>query len=171
MRPLLLAAALAAAVPVAAPAAQADALSVEGLARASDLVVRGRVLRQAAAASPDGRRIHTLVELEVREAWRGAGVSLVRVAVPGGVVGALGQRVDGAPGFTEGEEVVLFLHRAEAGVHRVTGLAQGAFRVAGAGASPDLSHLTFRAAQVGPGERLAGPMSLAELQRRVRSVP
>jgi hypothetical protein len=169
MRAILLLPALLCASP--SLAAEATALSVEGLARGSHVVVRGQVLNQTVTASPDGRRLHTLVDVRVASAWRGPGVSLVRVIVPGGILGEVGQRVDGAPAFAPGEEVVLFLHRAEAGGHRVTGMAQGKFSVAGAQARPDLSHLRFAAVAVQAGERRAEAMSLAELERRVRSVP
>jgi transcriptional regulator GlxA family with amidase domain len=165
--------ALLAALLVAAPAfgAEAVALSVEGLARSSDAVVRGQVRRTTATLSADGRRIFTLVDVEVASTWRGQAATTVRVIVPGGIVGGIGQRVDGAPTFAEGEEVVVFLNRAEAGGHRVAGLAQGKFQVAGASATPDLTHLKMVARQVEAGERPAEAMPVAELERRVRSVP
>jgi hypothetical protein len=169
MRSIVLAAALLAASP--ALGAEAVALSVEALARTSDAVVRGRVRSLEGTRSPDGRRVFTLVDVEVTAAWRGAGQRTVRVIVPGGVAGDIGQRVDGAPTFAVGEEVVLFLHRAEAGGHRVAGLAQGKFAVAGGLAWPDLTHTRFLARRIAPGERPAEPMPLAELEVRVRSVP
>jgi hypothetical protein len=152
-------------------AAQAVSLSVEGLTRTSDTVVRGQVTHIASTLSPDGRRIFTLVDVAVARAWRGGDLKTVRVIVPGGVFGDLGQRVDGAPTFAEGEEVVVFLHRAEAGGHRVAGLAQGKFSVVGAQARPDLSHTRFVASQVARGERAAEAMPVAELEARVRSAP
>jgi hypothetical protein len=169
MRKLLLLAALLAAPP--ALAAEAVATSVEGLARASDAVVRGRVLGRSATQSPDRMRIYTLVDVAVTSTWRGEAGRTARVIVPGGVYGDLGQRVDGAPAFDDGEEVVLFLHRAEAGGFRVEGLAQGKFRVAGGTAAPDVTHLHFVGREVKAGERLVEPMDVAELERRVRSVP
>jgi len=169
MRQLLLLAALLAASP--ALGAEAVALSVEGLARSADAVVRGQVRRTTATMTADGRRIFTLVDVEVAATWRGQAGATVRVIVPGGVVGDIGQRVDGAPTFAGGEEVVVFLNRAEAGGHRVAGLAQGKFQVAGTAATPDLTHLKLVARQVQAGERPAEAMSVAELERRVRSVP
>jgi hypothetical protein len=168
MRSLLLLASLLAASP--AVAAQAVALSVEGLARSSDAVVRGRVLKVTATLAQEGRRVFTLVDVEVASTWRGAAARTVRVIVPGGEAGGIGQRVEGAPSFAEGEEVVVFLHRAEAGAYRVAGLAQGKFSVAGPSAAPDLSRTAFVARQVGPGERSAEAMPVAELEQRVRSV-
>lgn len=169
MRKLLLLLALLVASP--ALAAQAVALSVEALASSTDSVVRGRVLQRSATTSEDGRRVFTLVDVEVSDTWRGSAPRTVRVIVPGGVVGNIGQRVEGAPAFAEGEEVVVFLHRAEAGGFRVAGLAQGKYSVAGPTATPDLSQLRFVGRQVGPGERPAEPMPVAELERRVRSAP
>jgi len=169
MRNLVLLAALLAAAP--ALGAEAVALSVEGLARSSDAVVRGQVRKTTPTLSADGRRIFTLVDVEVASTWRGQAAATVRVIVPGGIMGAIGQRVDGAPSFAESEEVVVFLNRAEAGGNRVAGLAQGKFSVAGASATPDLTHTKMVARQVEAGERPAETMPLAELERRVRSVP
>jgi len=169
MRNLILLAALLGAAP--ALGAEAVALSVEGLARSSDAVVRGQVRKTTPTLSADGRRIFTLVDVEVASTWRGQAAATVRVIVPGGIMGAIGQRVDGAPSFAEGEEVVVFLNRAEAGGHRVAGLAQGKFSVAGTSAAPDLTHTRFVDRQVKAGERAAEPMPVAELERRVRSVP
>ncbi|MEI6226172.1 MAG: hypothetical protein WCS72_15620 [Deltaproteobacteria bacterium] len=169
MRKLIFLAAVLAAAP--ALGAEAIAQSVEGLTRASDSVVRGQVRKMTPILSEDGRRIYTLVDLDVVSTWRGDRVASVQVIVPGGVVGDIGQRVDGAPSFGGGEEVVVFLHRAEAGGYRVAGLAQGKFSVAGFDAAPDLTRTHMVAEQVAPGERRAEGMSVAELERRVRSVP
>jgi hypothetical protein len=151
--------------------AEATALSVEGLTRTSDAVVRGQVRKMTSILSDDGRRIFTLVDVDVSSTWRGDRVASVQVIVPGGVVGDIGQRVDGAPTFAGGEEVVVFLNRAEAGGYRVSGLAQGKFSVAGMNASPDLSRTKMVADQIGPGEHRAEGMSVVELERLVRSVP
>jgi len=158
---------------LAAPAraAQAVALSVEGLARGADAVVRGQVQARSTTVSEDGRRVFTLVDVAVSATWRGQAPGTVRVIVPGGVAGRIGQRVEGAPAFAEGEEVVVFLQRAEAGGFRVAGLAQGKFTVAGPSATPDLAHTRLVAREVGAGERPAEPMPVAELERRVRGVP
>ena len=162
-----------AAILMASPAfgAEATALSVEGLTRASDSVVRGQVRKMTSMLSDDGRRIFTLVDVDDTSTWRGDRVASVQVIVPGGVVGGIGQRVDGAPTFAGGEEVVVFLNRAEAGGYRVAGLAQGKFSVAGMNASPELSRTHMVAERIGPGEHRAEGMSVADLERLVRSVP
>ncbi len=160
---------LALAAPMLAQATQARSASVEALTRGSDLVVRGRVQSVTPRWSEDGRRIFTFAEVRASSLWKGHAAGPVTVIVPGGVVGRIGQRVDGAPTFDEGEEVVVFLTRAEAGAFRVNGLAQGKFRVEGAVARPDLSRLTLvpRAPAV-PAERRVEAMAVDELERRVR---
>ena len=87
----------------------------------------------------------------------------------GGIVGDIGQRVDGLATFSEGEEVVLFLAKAGDSAFRVQGGSQGKFTVQGEGAGPNLSGVAFvpgKALVV--GERRAEPMPLTELERRVR---
>jgi hypothetical protein len=150
-------------------AAEANAVSVEELARSSDAVVRGRVTAATSELSEDGRRVYTTYDVRTAAALRGRIPTVVRVMVPGGVVGRLGQRVDGAPTLARGEDVVLFVKRAGPEAFRVTGLAQGKFSIAGAVARPDLSQLYFVRTSVRAGERRSEEMPLAELERRVRS--
>jgi hypothetical protein len=164
--------AAAAALLVAAPAlaAHATAVSVEQLARASDAVVRGRVEGARAERSEDGLRISTSYSVRTFAVLRGRAPPIARVVVPGGVLGRVGQRVDGAPTLSRGEELILFLRRSGTASFAVTGLAQGKFTVSGGVARPDLSRLAFVATAVAPGERRAEEMATAELERRVRSI-
>ncbi len=156
---------LAAALP--ANAAVAVPVSVEDLARGSDAVVRGRVARVTSRWI--GRRIFSFAEVDAATVWRGSSQSRVTVITPGGVVGNIGQQVDGAASFGEGEEVVLFLARAEGGAFRVAGLRQGKFLLDRGVARPDLAQTTFVAAPLKAGERRSEEMGVDELERRVRS--
>ncbi len=164
MRRLALLTALITALP--AVAATAVPASVEDLARGADAVVRGRT--RSVTARWIGKRIFSFAEIEVASAWRGSAPARVTVVTPGGIVGRFGQRVDGAATFTQGEEVVVFLARAEAGSYRVAGLAQGKFAVGAGAARPDLAHTHFVSAPLRPGERRSEEMSVEELERRVR---
>jgi hypothetical protein len=153
--------------PVApAHAALGSQASVEDLARTSDAVVRGTVERQASRMV--GKRIVTDVEIRIAAVWRGTAPKRVKVTVPGGVVGDLGQRVDGMASFTPGEEVVVFVGRSSDGRWRVNGAAQGKFKVDAAEARPNLDDVKFLRSEVRAGERAAEPMPLAELERRVK---
>ncbi len=160
---LLLAAAPAVLAAVAIPA------TVEGLSRASDAVVRGRVEKVYARRSPDGRLVATYAEISATSAWRGSPPARLTVVTPGGVVGDFSQRVDGMAAFQQGEEVVVFLARAGGGTWHVTGAAQGKFRVQEGKATPDLSGTALVEHPLAAGERRSEAMAVEELQRRVRS--
>ncbi len=165
MRRLALVAALIMAFP--AEAAVAVPASVEALARGADAVVRGRT--RSVTARWIGKRIFSFAEIDVASAWRGRAPARVTVVTPGGISGRFGQRVDGAAIFTQGEEVVVFLARAEAGNYRVAGLAQGKFAVGAGMARPDLAHTYVVSAPPRPGERRSEEMPVDELERRVRT--
>jgi hypothetical protein len=104
-------------------------LETPDLARKSEVVVRGKVARADAHWTGDHRRIVTDVEIEVAEAFKGQPAKTVVVEQPGGVVGDIGQRVDGIAEFNPGEEVVVFLSRRPGDRYLLTGMAQGKFRV------------------------------------------
>jgi hypothetical protein len=157
-------------VAIPAMASVAVPVSVEDLARGSDAVVRGRVERVTARWTEDGKSIFTYVDVRPSNVWRGSTPTLVTVAVPGGVVGDFGQRVGGAPTFSEGEEVVLFLSKLGESEFQVRGMAQGKFAVVKDEARPNLSSLAFvNGRALRAGERRAEPMSIDELERRVKA--
>jgi hypothetical protein len=154
----------------AAPARAAlfVATSVEEAARASDAVVRGTVVSARGRVTAGGRRVVTDVEISVASAWKGTPGATVRVVVPGGTTPGLGMAVDGAPTFAEGEEVVVFLGRI-GDAWEVLGLGAGKYRIDGPDARPAVHPADVRPRALAPGERAAGPMPLAELERRVRA--
>lgn len=148
---------------------------VPRLTRSSDVIVRGTVVRVQARLSGDGARIFTEAELAVAEALKGApGPSLI-ASQPGGVVGEVGQWVDGVATFREGDEVVLFLERR--GPHyTVTGMAQGLYRVdrpagAAALAVPQAAHAELVDPATGKsGARDERPVPLEALLQQVRGL-
>ncbi|HZZ86094.1 MAG TPA: hypothetical protein VFE30_16315 [Anaeromyxobacteraceae bacterium] len=153
----------------AVPSLAAVALqqSVESLARGSDAVVRGKVIKRAARW--EGGRIFTEVEVKVSEVWRGQAPASVKVSVPGGEVGRLGQSVEGSPTFGDGEEVALFLRKGGGPAYGVTGLALGKFSLAGQTAFPRLDGMKVLPAHLPARERVIEPMAIAELRSRVGS--
>ena len=155
-------------VAASASGAQAVAVSVEELARASDTVVRGRVAAARTVRSGDGRRLFTAHDVRTGAVLKGRAPAVARVIVPGGVDGRIGQRMDAAPTLAPGEELIVFLQRSGTDSFVVTALAQGKFSVVGRTARPDFSSLTFVRTSVAPGERRAEEMTIAELERRVR---
>lgn len=106
------------------------AVDVPRLTRDADLIVMGTVRSSSARFSGDGRRVVTDTEIEVSQALKGTpDGAKVTVMQPGGVVGSVGQRVEGTAGFRVGEEVVVFLNRRGNTRFDVTAMAQGKFRV------------------------------------------
>ncbi|QRK07952.1 hypothetical protein JQX13_49695 [Archangium violaceum] len=99
------------------------------LAQTADSIIHGTVRRVESRWSGDGRRIVTDVEIQVTEALKGQAGSTVLVTQPGGRVGDIGQRVSGLASFSPGEEVVLFLERRGPQAFRVSGMAQGKYKV------------------------------------------
>lgn len=103
-------------------------LELESLIDTSDAVARVRVERTQAMWSADGSRIVTEVTLAVLDGWKGGAKQTVTVFLPGGVVGRVGQRVDGVPRLEPGSELIVFLE-ARGDRFVLTGLSQGVFAV------------------------------------------
>ena len=159
--------------PAVAPAVASVvvAQSIESMAREARTVVRGTVRASSSAWDDAHRRIHTYSEVEVREVW---------VRTLGGVVGDVGQRVDGVARLSPGEDVVLFLRAdpKDAELFSVIGLSQGKLRVEPRGDGPVAipSHRGLVLARPGPdgrwtAEAASDPSSLPleELRARVRA--
>lgn len=149
------------------------AMDVPALTRASDLVVRGTVVRVESRWTNDHQRIVTDNEILVSETLKGNQVGKTVVAMqPGGVVGEVGQLVHGVAKFTLGDEVVVFLEKRGDRAF-VVGLAQGRFVVDRSGpeamvktGEDDLFLVDAKTHQ--PVEAPVQPMSLAKLTALVR---
>ncbi len=148
-------------------------LTVEELALQADAVVHGRVRKIETRRDPE-RRIHTRVELDVFDVWKGSGTGEPwTVVVGGGVLGEERVAAEGQATFSPGEEVVLYLVRNPAGEWVVVGMAQGKFRVLGEAGDRRVTHIFWGAPEEGPrAGRTAAPwrrpLTLVELRRRTR---
>src|SRR6185369_1140669 len=100
----------------------ADRFEIE---RSSAIIV-GRVLRSHVERVP-GSGIETVTDVALEEAIKGDPGFLVRLHVPGGVLGDEASLLPGAPSFTDGERVLLFLYRREDGSFAINDLQLGAF--------------------------------------------
>lgn len=116
---LLLAATVAVAVSRPARASTVVASTVEDLARGAGAVVEGQVTATRSVPVDRGRRIVTLVTLQVSKAFKGGPLTTITVLVPGGVLGKIAQQVSGCPALRDGERVILFLERAPGLPHPV----------------------------------------------------
>ena len=103
-----------------------EGLTLDELVARADEIVMARAI--AAESRFEDGRIVTEVELERVETIRGHGGERLRLITPGGTVGEIGMRVEGAPQIPVGTEAVLFGRRTERGV-RAVGMAQGVFPV------------------------------------------
>lgn len=147
-------------------------LRLEEMAHASERVVHARAEASWAQWNPERTLIYTYTRFRVLETLKGKPAGSVVVRRMGGRADGYVQRISGVRGWTEGEEVVLFLRR-KGGVFTVTGLLQGDFRVRREGdrtlvsnGVPGVRSLERDSGRVGAyrGER----MSLEELKARVR---
>lgn len=102
-------------------------LSLVDLAASADAVARVRC--SAAESRWEGSSVWTVTTFDVQETMKGKVPSQITVRLPGGRVGHLTAAVDGAPRFSLGEEVVLFLEKSRTGGFTVTGWVEGTFRI------------------------------------------
>jgi len=98
--------------------------SIRELVRSSDVTLLGQPVGQQSFWQ--GTRILTRVQVQVQEVWAGLAPqnSVVEVVTAGGVVGTIGQRVDGAAVLPQGNQMVLHLRRQD-GEYWPVAMAQG----------------------------------------------
>ncbi len=101
--------------------------TIEEMARASTLVVRGRIVQVQPQLEEMSGRINTYADIQVTEVLKGGAVRSVLVKQPGGEIGDRGTHVAGAGKFVTGQDTVLFLEAAtdEANVYILRALAAG----------------------------------------------
>ena len=135
-------------------------LDVDGLSRSADCVVRASV-QEAVSHWNDGRtQILTDVTLDVRRVLAGpCSTGPYRFTVLGGRVGDLEQVIAGAPTYSAGEDVVLFLYREDSLITPVVGLFQGKL-------VKDVDAVTGAERWGNPG---VGYLAEADLEARVRT--
>jgi hypothetical protein len=105
-----------------------EQLTLDDMAQKSTAIVRARVTgsHTAYVATSSGKDIYTYFQLQVLETWK-SGPAMAEVAIPGGVVDGIRQRVGGAPELLPGREYVLFLWTSRSGLTQLIGLSQGVF--------------------------------------------
>lgn len=105
-------------------------MDLADLATASRLIVHGHVIEVAPHWVRGGRQIDSLVTVNVEAYIKGALGRRLSFLNPGGQIGVYRTIVPGAPVFSVGDEVVLFLDSVGTpGNLFVLGLSQGALRV------------------------------------------
>ena len=152
-------------------------LDLQQLARSSELIVHGRVLRHWSDWDRAHQFIWTHYLLQVTEPLKGRLSAAITVSEPGGAVAGTRMRVPSLPEYADGEEVVVFLERTPLGYWRCRGWGQGKYTVvAREGVKcirTNLRGLAFAdrpgasASGLSPLERLGG-MEFGEFKRLVR---
>lgn len=113
-------------------ATQIIQVSPQEIAKASTLVVDGKVSGVRSYWNDDHSKIFTETTVSVNATHKGANSSRVRVVQLGGVVGNVRQTAHGALAWKRDEEVLLFLEpagKSEPGAFQITGFSQGKYEI------------------------------------------
>ena len=100
------------------------------LVRESHAVVYGRVIAVEGRWTADRRTIESVVTLAAVEHFKGTATDTTTFRVPGGEAGGRRLIVAGAPAFTPGDAVVVFLRGHAPAMPSPVGLSLGVYRVA-----------------------------------------
>jgi len=115
---------------VPALASMVTYMDTEALVRLSSVIVRGQVESIVSRSDAAHTEIHTDVTIRVLESLKGgAGRDRIVLQLLGGTVDGYQSFVFGSPGFTKGEQVLVFAQPTKRGALTVTGLFQGKFRI------------------------------------------
>ena len=146
------------------------------LSRDAGAIVCGRVVAVESRWTGDRRAIETLVTVEAEASLKGSLGATIHFLVPGGVLGRYRSLFVGAPEFSSGERIVVFLGWRAPSYPYVLGLSQGLFRIVPAADGsgwlvtppPMLAPSTGRVPIV-RGDPSRRPQPLAEFEQRVRA--
>ena len=98
-------------VPEGVRAATVPWIDLEEMATRAEVIALGRVEKVESAWTPDGRMIVTTTTFEIEKGLKGGPWRRVSIRTPGGRIGDQIMVASGAPTFSEGERLVVFLER------------------------------------------------------------
>lgn len=122
-----------------AQATVATRASLQSLTEQAQLIILGKVTSQwtPKERGPQGQ-IYTQTSISVSETWKGVSVPSLTIQQLGGTLDGFTLQVSGSPGFTVGQEYVLFLVKStQEELFHVVSLAQGVYQVS----APTLSQV------------------------------
>lgn len=138
------------------------------MARDSELIVHGTVASVQGQLGPQ-QQIESLVILHVIDTLKGAPAAQTSFRVPGGRVGQYRRVMVGAPQFTAGDEVVLFLKGRAPALPMPYGLSQGVYRVTRSqGAATVTPAVVTGAGRVVRGDPARRPLDPVSFARQVQ---
>lgn len=140
------------------------------MARESELIVRGTVVNVEGQVVGARRTIETLVTLQVADTLKGTAAEQTVFRVPGGRVGRYRRVMVGAPEFSAGDEVILFLKGRAPAIAMPYGLSQGVYRVAHSGGTASVTPAVVTGAgRVTRGDPSRRPLDPAAFARQVQA--
>jgi hypothetical protein len=144
-------------------------LSLQEMTGRSEMIVTGSVIRTWAAWDRQHQFIWTHSEILVHDVAKGARLDKVVVSEPGGVLDGVAMRIAGAPVYSPGEQVMVFLERMPNGALRAAGFGQGKLVITPQGRI----HVTHTGAELIGKSRAIESFSgtaVSELWQRVRRI-
>jgi hypothetical protein len=141
----------------------------------SKFIVHGRVIDVHSEPTMDRSAIATYITIEVEQPLKGNARDSITFRVPGGEVGRYRRVVVGAPRFTRGDEVIVFLTSRGPSIPFLFGLSQGVYRVSRATGRALVTPLVLTAEGAEAGRVVRGdparrPLALDDFAREVRAV-
>jgi hypothetical protein len=161
--------------------AHADATTLipaglDELARDAGAILRGRITDTTVQLTEDRRSIETVVTMEIEASLKGSLGASVRFLVPGGSLGRYRHILVGAPEFSAGQRVVVFLGWRGPSYPYLLGLGQGVYRIDADRdrgwlvTPPPIVSTGNRPVDVVRGDPARRPMTLADFEQRVRAL-
>jgi hypothetical protein len=139
------------------------------MARESELIVHGTIVNVQGQLTGSRQTIESVVTVQVAETMKGTPTAQTIFRVPGGRVGRYRRVMVGAPEFTAGDEVILFLKGRAPAMAMPYGLSQGVYRVARragvATVTPAVVAGTGRVMRGDPSRRPLDPATFAQQVR------
>ena len=142
--------------PLVASATTVISLSIEKMAKESDVIVRGVVTQKKSEWNKARTRIYTLTTLQVGERLKGGQkiVDQLTIRQLGGEIDGIGQMVVGNARFSMGEEVLVFLEKHPTDdVYVVLGMAQGKYSIDRSTTPPSVRRNMKTLHRVPPGQK------------------
>lgn len=138
----------------------------------SQVIVHARVIDVTGELVGSTRTIESRVTVEVLSPLKGQPAAEVVFRVPGGRVGRYRRIFVGAPTFTAGDEVLLFLKGRAPALAMPYGLSQGVYRVSRATGSPLVIPVPPLEGVAGTvrGDPARKPLPLEEFSRQIRAL-
>jgi len=139
----------------------------------ADRIVDARAISRNVYWDPSGTQIYTDTTFEVLAEAKGQGPATLTVTLLGGRIDPLEMREEGTPGFSVGEEVVLFTLERPDGNHNLVGFTQGVMRVqpdADSGEKFAVSEVPLGVTLVDPGQTQAASSRPSPLRAPLASL-